>query len=402
MTRKILALTALTIAALIGGDTLAQAQQPIDVRFDGRDLDAWVVQHCPPETSVTEGSDTPPPGHSQYFRFQVNTDGERCFGLHQPGNGSRFRAQIIPPQNTPFVRPTQRFSTQYYDFYVRYPAGFGPMSDVFCETGAFPAGSIRLGCSGIEDFHPGVLGQVIHMDTEPNYFTAPMQKGQGWHHFVLKVHHDVAPNGTVSLWHRPPGASSFTRALNEVHTDTWNTEFGGVEQGGSLIVQSLYHGPNDPNDPRAAASIGADPWDDQTGVIVSACHEIDPACSPGSGGGGGGSPGSGGGGGGTGSGKASTAITLRVSDSTPARGSRVRFFGSVRPDQDGRRVRLQRRKRGGSYRTIARIALRDAGSSRSKFSKRLRVMADAAFRARLPADAAHEAGASRARRVNVP
>jgi hypothetical protein len=29
-------------------------------------------------------------------------------------------------------------------------------------------------------------------------------------------------------------------------------------------------------------------------------------------------------------------------------------------------------------------------------------MADAVFRARLPADAAHEAGTSRARRVNVP
>jgi plastocyanin len=117
----------------------------------------------------------------------------------------------------------------------------------------------------------------------------------------------------------------------------------------------------------------------------------------------GGSPGTGTPGTGTpGSGKASTAITLRVSDSTPARASRVRFFGSVRPDQDGRRVRLQRRARGGSYRTIARIALRDAGSSRSKFSKRLRVMADAVFRARLPADADHEAGTSRTRRVNVP
>jgi plastocyanin len=117
----------------------------------------------------------------------------------------------------------------------------------------------------------------------------------------------------------------------------------------------------------------------------------------------GGSPGTGTPGTGTpGSGKASTAITLRVSDSTPARGSRVRFFGSVRPDQDGRRIRLQRRGRGGSYRTLARIALRDAGSSRSKFSKRLRVMADAVFRARLPADADHEAGTSRTRRVNVP
>jgi plastocyanin len=121
--------------------------------------------------------------------------------------------------------------------------------------------------------------------------------------------------------------------------------------------------------------------------------------------------GSGGGGGGSqpgspspgapGAGKSSSAVTLKVSDATPARGQRVRFFGTVRPAQDGRRVQLQRRTGGGSYRTVARIKLTDAGASRSKFSKRLRMLKDAVFRARLPADKAHAASTSRRKRVNV-
>ncbi|MBD0281705.1 MAG: hypothetical protein ICV69_05875 [Thermoleophilaceae bacterium] len=100
-------------------------------------------------------------------------------------------------------------------------------------------------------------------------------------------------------------------------------------------------------------------------------------------------------------GKASTTVTLQISDSTPAQGQRVRFFGSVRPEQDGRLVQLQRWARGGSYRTVMRIKLRDAGASRSKFSKRLRMLRDGVFRARLPADSDHRQGTSRTRRVHV-
>jgi hypothetical protein len=101
-------------------------------------------------------------------------------------------------------------------------------------------------------------------------------------------------------------------------------------------------------------------------------------------------------------GLADTTVTLQVSDATPARGARVRFFGTVRPARDGRLLQLQRRTRGGSYVTVSRIRLRDAGSTRSKFSKRLRVLGDAMFRARLPADSAHQVGVSRAKRLNVP
>lgn len=101
-----------------------------------------------------------------------------------------------------------------------------------------------------------------------------------------------------------------------------------------------------------------------------------------------------------GTGKSATTVTLQVSDASPTRGARVRFFGTVKPEQDGRFLQLQRRV-GGAFRTVLRIKLVDAGSTRSKFSKRLRVLGDAVFRARLPADSGHETGMSRARRLDV-
>jgi plastocyanin len=122
---------------------------------------------------------------------------------------------------------------------------------------------------------------------------------------------------------------------------------------------------------------------------------------PPGGGGGGGDPGGGGGGGGSPGGRVDTTVTLKVSDASPARGARVRFFGTVQPERDGRMLQLQRR-RGRSYVTVTRIRLTDAGSTRSKFSKRLRIVGDAVFRARLPADSDHLTGVSRTKRLNVP
>jgi plastocyanin len=94
----------------------------------------------------------------------------------------------------------------------------------------------------------------------------------------------------------------------------------------------------------------------------------------------GGSPGSPGGQPGTK--KSATKITLKVSDATPRAGSRVRFYGSVTPAHDGRKVAIQKRGRGGSFKTVARATLRDAGRARSTFSRRLRVRADGVYRAR--------------------
>jgi plastocyanin len=96
-----------------------------------------------------------------------------------------------------------------------------------------------------------------------------------------------------------------------------------------------------------------------------------------------------------------TKVTLLVSHSDARAGRRIRLFGSVRPALDGRRVRIQRRTRIGSWTTIATVRLRDAGEERSKFGFRLRVFRDSVFRARVPAGASHEGATSRRKRVNV-
>ena len=94
-------------------------------------------------------------------------------------------------------------------------------------------------------------------------------------------------------------------------------------------------------------------------------------------------------------------VTLRVSDATPAKAGRLRFFGTVRPAQDGRSVLIQVRTGGGRYRTVAKARLRDAGTKQSVFSVRLRVARDTLFRARMPGRGDHTTGTSRTRRINL-
>jgi plastocyanin len=102
-----------------------------------------------------------------------------------------------------------------------------------------------------------------------------------------------------------------------------------------------------------------------------------------------------------GTGPAPMNVSLRLSDYTPQRGQRTRFYGSVRPQHDGRLVHIQRRTRTGHYRTVARTRLRDAGSSRSTYSRRFRLYRDGIFRAVVRGDGDHATGKSRRRRVNV-
>jgi plastocyanin len=94
-------------------------------------------------------------------------------------------------------------------------------------------------------------------------------------------------------------------------------------------------------------------------------------------------------------------VTFRVSHSEPRAGRRVRLFGFVRPALDGQRVQIQRRRRSGSWKTIATVRLRDAGEERSKFGFRLRVFRDSVFRARVPAGAGHDSDTSRRKRIDV-
>jgi hypothetical protein len=94
-------------------------------------------------------------------------------------------------------------------------------------------------------------------------------------------------------------------------------------------------------------------------------------------------------------------VSIRLSDSTPRRGAQVRFSGSAVPAHDGRLVRIQRRTATGTYRTVARTRLRDAGDVRSAYSRRLRIFSDGLYRVHVSGDADHATGVSRVRALRV-
>ena len=97
-------------------------------------------------------------------------------------------------------------------------------------------------------------------------------------------------------------------------------------------------------------------------------------------------------------------VGLRLGDKTPARGSRVRFRGSVLPAHDGSAVRIQRRTSAG-WRTIATPVLATAtpsgGVARSKYRARIRIRRSGAYRTVMPAHADHARGKSGKRRARV-
>jgi hypothetical protein len=94
-------------------------------------------------------------------------------------------------------------------------------------------------------------------------------------------------------------------------------------------------------------------------------------------------------------------VVLRLSDYTPVAGQRVRFHGTAAPQHDGRLVYIQRQTATGKWRTVARTALRDAGTDFSKFSRSMRVRRDSTYRARVFHDADHADGTSRVKRAYV-
>jgi Fibronectin type III domain len=232
--------------------------QPEGITWNGRRLSSWVVQHCPPFTTVTEMSES----IGSFFRVQVNASGESCWGPPGGATGSRHRAQVIPPQNTP-GRPVPRFQTRYYDFGVRFPSGFGNMDNSHCDVFGFVGASMLL-CTGN---HADMEGQWLTIDRPHECgWRAPLQKGQGWHHFVWKVYHDVGAAGRLTVWHKPPGASAHSRVITNCAVETWTNTFGNATSGSHLTHQN-YHGANDP--------IASQPWSDHRGVIQSTGHQID-------------------------------------------------------------------------------------------------------------------------------
>lgn len=94
-------------------------------------------------------------------------------------------------------------------------------------------------------------------------------------------------------------------------------------------------------------------------------------------------------------------VSFSVSDKTPRKGSLVRFFGTVTPARDGTNVSLQRRTVTGSWSTLKRIKLVDAGDIRSSYSKRMRVSKNATYRVTIAPTASLGAGTSATRTLKV-
>ncbi len=94
-------------------------------------------------------------------------------------------------------------------------------------------------------------------------------------------------------------------------------------------------------------------------------------------------------------------VGLKVSDATPRKGQRVRFYGTVRPQHDGTRVAIQRRRADGTWATVRTPLLRDAGSAYSRYSKRFRIRRSGTYRTVIAAHADHAEGVSRERTLTV-
>ena len=96
------------------------------------------------------------------------------------------------------------------------------------------------------------------------------------------------------------------------------------------------------------------------------------------------------------------AVTFHLSDSTPKRGTRVRFFGVATPAHDGATVLIQRRGSDHKFRTVTKTVLRVSKTAgQSRYSKRLRISRSGVYRVRIPHDSDHAAGTSRTRRIRV-
>src|SRR5215212_2927849 len=70
-------------------------------------------------------------------------------------------------------------------------------------------------------------------------------------------------------------------------------------------------------------------------------------------------------------------VTRRVSDSTPARGKRVRFSGLVAPALAGRPVTIERRAADGSW----KVAATTTANAESKYAKRIKIRRNGTYRA---------------------
>lgn len=78
-------------------------------------------------------------------------------------------------------------------------------------------------------------------------------------------------------------------------------------------------------------------------------------------------------------------VSFRVSDKTPKRRSRVRFYGSVAPANDGGYVQVQKMTSTGAFKTVTKILLIDAGDTASRYSRKIRISRSGVYRILAPA-----------------
>jgi hypothetical protein len=232
--------------------------QPTGIVFDGRitgnSTNPWNVQECNPNTDLTPMHDST----GWFVRARVSGPGDPCFG------DSSWRAELMAPSTTKAGNILEG-ETWYYSFGVRFPAGFPTLENSHCSAAQwFGRGrqELGLGCSGANNPPPHT--QVLAISSPPEGgWTAPLQKGRGWHMFVMKVlHHDDPAHGRLSLWYKPPGATRYSKVINNHATSTWNAPPGSMYH-----KIGYYRGAQDPP--------GPEPWIDLKGTIMSSDHKID-------------------------------------------------------------------------------------------------------------------------------
>lgn len=95
-------------------------------------------------------------------------------------------------------------------------------------------------------------------------------------------------------------------------------------------------------------------------------------------------------------------ISLRVSDTTPARGQMVRFYGSVTPAHVGHVIRIQKRNADGTFRNVARTSLTAGTASSSRYTGSIRIFVNGAYRVLVASHDDHVKAVSALRLLRVP
>ena len=94
-------------------------------------------------------------------------------------------------------------------------------------------------------------------------------------------------------------------------------------------------------------------------------------------------------------------VAFNVGDTTPKKGARVRFSGTVAPAHDGKPVLIQKKTATG-FKTVSQTTLLDNGTANSKYSKRIRIRSKGTYRVVVQAqDPAYDDGVSRSRTLRV-